>query len=91
MGWLSLFVFIISDYSNVNYTSRFRFHSQLYEMEPFTNGYFEWHKHVKEMGYKVVTVVSRGDNNLPLAAGAVKQMSKTLQVMFYLHVCIKCA
>ena len=47
--------------------------------EPFDNGYFEWEKYAKAKGFKVVTIVTHEDLDLPLAAGAVKVMGKTLQ------------
>ena len=49
--------------------------------EPFENGYFEWQKRAEEKGYKVVTIVTREDSDLPLAAGAVKVMAETLKAI----------
>ena len=47
--------------------------------EPFGNGYFDWQKSAESKGYKVVTIVTREDCELPLASGAVKVMAETLR------------
>ena len=49
--------------------------------DPFEKGYFEWQRRAEEKGFKVVTIVTRDDCDLPLASGAVKVMSETLKAI----------
>ena len=48
-------------------------------MNPFSDSYFEWEDRVRADGFKVLTIASHPDLDVPIVSGNLKEMKATLQ------------
>ena len=48
-------------------------------MNPFSDSYFEWEDRVRADGFKVLTIASHPDLEVPIVSGNLKEMKETLQ------------
>ena len=48
-------------------------------MNPFSDSYFEWEDRVRADGFKVLTIASHPDFDVPIVSGNLKEMKETLQ------------
>ena len=48
-------------------------------MNPFSDSYFEWEERVKADGFKVLTILSHPDIDVPTVSGNLKEMTETLK------------
>ena len=48
-------------------------------MNPFSDSYFEWEDRVKADGFKVLTILSHPDIDVPIVSGNLKEMKDTIQ------------
>ena len=57
----------------------FFFSSSDFAMNPFSDSYFEWEDRVKADGFKVLTILSHPDIDVPIVSGNLKEMKDTIQ------------
>ena len=55
------------------------FSSSDFAMNPFSDSYFEWEDRVKADGFKVLTILSHPDIDVPIVSGNLKEMKEILQ------------
>ena len=55
------------------------FSSSDFAMNPFSDSYFEWEDRVKADGFKVLTILSHPDIDVPIVSGNLKEMKETLK------------
>ena len=55
------------------------FSSSDFAMNPFSDSYFEWEDRVRADGFKVLTIASHPDLDVPIVSGNLKEMKETLQ------------
>ena len=48
-------------------------------MNPFSDSYFQWEERVKADGFKVLTIVSHPDFDVPIVSGNLKETKETLK------------
>ena len=48
-------------------------------MNPFSDSYFEWEERVKADGFKVLTILSHPDIDVPIVSGNLKEMKDMIQ------------
>ena len=55
------------------------FSSSDFAMNPFSDSYFEWEERVKADGFKVLTILSHPDIDVPIVSGNLKEMKDMIQ------------